>query len=448
MTACNGYTAPDGINYNTSGNKTAVIPNSIGCDSTIHIDLTVLNASQSNVTATACDVYTAPDGVNHQTSGLKTAVLSNSVGCDSIITIDLTIKSSTQSQLSISSCGPYTGPNGQVIDSSGLYDITIPNSAGCDSILHLTLFINPSFTDSASITVCDNYTSADGLTYTNSGMITAVLPTVNGCDSIVYIDLTVNKSTISNIVQSSCSSYLAPDGSVFTTSGLKTVTISNYFGCDSIMNIDLTINQPTISNIAIAACDSFLTDNGFIYSSDTIVNVLQGATGCDSTIFTFLTIFESDNIDVSVNQVGNTLHVIDSEVSYQWYDCETELPITGANDFSFTPEKNGSYRVSVGNGVCQNLSICFPFIGLNFSNVEVGDYDLNVYPNPFSDEIRIISNLVDCSWKITDVTGKIIMQNVKSQLPAIIKTGQLLPGVYFLDISNEEVRSIRQLIKY
>ncbi len=41
VSACESYTAPDGIVYNTSGIKTAIIPNASGCDSTITIDLTI-----------------------------------------------------------------------------------------------------------------------------------------------------------------------------------------------------------------------------------------------------------------------------------------------------------------------------------------------------------------------------------------------------------------------
>jgi hypothetical protein len=49
--------------------------------------------SINSITETACDSYTAPDGVIYTTSGIKTAIIPNAVGCDSIITINLTINS-------------------------------------------------------------------------------------------------------------------------------------------------------------------------------------------------------------------------------------------------------------------------------------------------------------------------------------------------------------------
>jgi hypothetical protein len=77
--------------YTTSGIKTAIIPNAAGCDSTITIDLTILNSTSGNIVISSCNSYTAPDGVVYTTSGIKTAIIPNNAGCDSIISINLTI---------------------------------------------------------------------------------------------------------------------------------------------------------------------------------------------------------------------------------------------------------------------------------------------------------------------------------------------------------------------
>jgi hypothetical protein len=90
-TECDSYTAPDGAIYTTSGIKTAVIPNSVSCDSTITINLTIKQSTTSTINETACFSYTAPDGVVYTTSGVKTATIPNAVSCDSVITINLTI---------------------------------------------------------------------------------------------------------------------------------------------------------------------------------------------------------------------------------------------------------------------------------------------------------------------------------------------------------------------
>ena len=88
---CAEYTAPSGmVTWTESGVYTDTIPNSMGCDSVITVNLDILNTT-AFLETTACFSYTAPDGVLHTESGMVTAIIDNSAGCDSIITIDLTV---------------------------------------------------------------------------------------------------------------------------------------------------------------------------------------------------------------------------------------------------------------------------------------------------------------------------------------------------------------------
>lgn len=139
---CDSYTAPDGQVYTSSGLITAIIPNAVGCDSTITIDLTILNSTTNSINETICDSYTAPDGQTYTTSGIKTAIIPNTAGCDSTITIDLTILNSTTSSINEDACDSYTAPDGQVYTSSGIITAIIPNAAGCDSTMTIDLTIN------------------------------------------------------------------------------------------------------------------------------------------------------------------------------------------------------------------------------------------------------------------------------------------------------------------
>ena len=64
-TACDSYTAPDGQTYTSSGQYTAIIPNSIGCDSTITINLTV-NTVDVNVTQAGIQLTADATGASYQ----------------------------------------------------------------------------------------------------------------------------------------------------------------------------------------------------------------------------------------------------------------------------------------------------------------------------------------------------------------------------------------------
>ncbi len=91
--ACDNYISPSGnFNWTTSGMYSDTILNAIGCDSIITVNLTILNSTFAEIEVTACDSYTSPSGNFIWTvSGIYLDTIPNSLGCDSIITINLTI---------------------------------------------------------------------------------------------------------------------------------------------------------------------------------------------------------------------------------------------------------------------------------------------------------------------------------------------------------------------
>lgn len=94
---CNEYTWIDGNTYTSSNNTaTYILTNSIGCDSIITLDLTILQSTYVTDVQTHCNSYTWIDGNTYNSSNnTATHILTNSIGCDSIITLDLTILQST-----------------------------------------------------------------------------------------------------------------------------------------------------------------------------------------------------------------------------------------------------------------------------------------------------------------------------------------------------------------
>ena len=267
VTTCDSYTVPSGdATYTTSGIYTDVIPNAAGCDSIITIDLTINYSTTVSITETVCDSYTVPSGdETYTTSGVYTDTIPNAVGCDSVITIDLTVLYSTTVTLTEVVCYSYTVPSGdETYTESGIYMDTIPNAAGCDSIITIDLTINNATTASITEMACFEYVVPSGdETYTESGIYMDTIPNTAGCDSIITIDLTINFATTSSITEEACFEYTVPSGDeTYTESGIYMDTIANAAGCDSIITIDLTINtvnvettteSPTITANAVGA---------------------------------------------------------------------------------------------------------------------------------------------------------------------------------------------------
>ena len=92
--ACNSYVW-NGNTYTSSGTYSYTTTNSVGCDSIAALNLTIKQTSLSAINAAICN-YQIPytwDGANYSTTGLYTKHYTNSVGCDSTSVLNLSVNS-------------------------------------------------------------------------------------------------------------------------------------------------------------------------------------------------------------------------------------------------------------------------------------------------------------------------------------------------------------------
>lgn len=154
-------------------------------------------ATYESVVETACDSMISPSGLyTWNTSGTYNDTIANAMGCDSIITFDLTVLQSTTGNLSASECNGFVSPSGNHFWTvSGTYQDIIPNAAGCDSIIDINLtIINVDTTvTSDGITLTSNNSSAS-YQWVDCGNAYAAIagetnqsftPTVNGSYAVV-----------------------------------------------------------------------------------------------------------------------------------------------------------------------------------------------------------------------------------------------------------------------
>jgi len=114
--------------------------------------LVIKHPTEHVITETVCDSFEF-NNIIYNSSGVYSQVLSNSVGCDSTITLNLTIIESTTKTLNATACNNYT-LNNQTYSSSGVYTQTLTNAAGCDSTITLNLTIyNPTMALGGSATM-------------------------------------------------------------------------------------------------------------------------------------------------------------------------------------------------------------------------------------------------------------------------------------------------------
>ena len=80
----------------------------------------------------------------------------------------------------------------------------------------------------------------------------------------------------------------------------------------------------------------------------------------------------------------------------------------------------------------------------NINNL--GDDVFNIYPNPNNGIFNIKTASNSCSIKITDITGKIVYNQVLNQTNNTIDLRNAKSGIYFIEASNKEGVSIKKVI--
>jgi gliding motility-associated-like protein len=283
--ACDSFIIATGEIWFDSGTYQDTISNSMGCDSIISYDITILNSSESfQVEEVNCADYEW-NGMTLDSSGVYEFLTTNSVGCDSLARLDLTIVREVDTSFSASSCQSYSSPDGQEIwTSSGQYTDTLISSEGCDSIINIDLTILESTSSTQFAEACLTY-SWKGRILDSSGVYEFLTTNAAGCDSLVQLDLNIVTEVDTSFSASTCQSYSSPDGQeIWTSSGQYTDTLISAEGCDSIINIDLTILESTSSTQFAEACLTYSWKGRTLDSSGVYEFLATNAAGCDSLV--------------------------------------------------------------------------------------------------------------------------------------------------------------------
>jgi hypothetical protein len=304
---------------------TRVIPNAVGCDSTITLNLTVHPVGPYLISDTICPRA----GYNEHGFSLsanETATtgnfvhqlpLTSSFGCDSTLTLNLHVKKTSSSTLFDRIC-PNTAytQNGFNISAgqlatSGLQQFTnsLTNSVGCDSIVTLNLTVDSVYNTELYDNICFGSTYAkNGFNIPNNNEIgehihTQILTSQWGCDSVVTLHLTTNLTLVNHITDEVCEGVAYTNWG-FSFSENETATHPNQIlrdtaylttpdGCDSIVTVALTVNPKKATLLTDTICrHNAYNQYGFAITAaqtaatglyyDTLH--LTSSKGCDSTV--------------------------------------------------------------------------------------------------------------------------------------------------------------------
>jgi hypothetical protein len=248
----------DGNTYTASGTYTSTSTNSAGCPHVETLNLTINASTSNTTSATACDTYTwSVDGMTYTTSGTYTSTSTNQAGCPHVETLNLTINASTSNTTSTTASGSYTWAcNGMTYTASGTYTCTSTNSAGCPHVETLILTITAGCLNTTTVSACGSYTwTCNGMTYTTSGNYTCgtecldltvnpvpvvTAPNVGSCGGSVVLGGSPAGGTwnLPNPYSGNATTY--------------TYFYTNQFGCTGSATGNITSQSATVTNLQVS----------------------------------------------------------------------------------------------------------------------------------------------------------------------------------------------------
>ncbi|WP_222845938.1 T9SS type B sorting domain-containing protein [Flavilitoribacter nigricans] len=283
-------------NISTPGTYTETFTSSIGCDSTVTLNLTVLPTFTEAVAAEICDGDSYEFGNQTLTTGgTYTEVFTAENGCDSTVTLTLTILPTFTETIAAEICdGDSYEFGNQTLTTGGTYTEVFTAANGCDSTVTLTLTILPTFTEAIDVEICEGYNYQFGTqTLTADGTYTEVFTAANGCDSTVTLTLTVLPELTESISAEICEGETYPfDGQDLDADGTYTATFTASNGCDSTVTLTLTILPDLTESIAAEICEgeTYPFDGQDLDTGGTYTATFTASNGCDSTVTLTLTI--------------------------------------------------------------------------------------------------------------------------------------------------------------
>ncbi len=246
---------------------------------------------QSFVAMATCEgVAVQVGGQWFSTPGQHLVQLTTPEGCDSLVTLDLTVNPTPTTETTSTLCqGESILFAGQWLTANGDYQQVLTASNGCDSMVVLHLVVQPTGASQINASICPGSSSYafGNQQLTQAGTYQQLLQTASGCDSTVTLTLTVSDAIASQIGASIClgGSYTFGNQQL-TQAGTYQQLLQTASGCDSTVTLTLAVSDAIASQISASICpgSSYAFGNQQLTQAGTYQQLLQTASGCDSML--------------------------------------------------------------------------------------------------------------------------------------------------------------------
>lgn len=172
------------------------------------------------------------------------------------------------------------------------------------------------------------------------------------------------------------------------------------------------------------------------------------------SVFAYTAIDTSDakSIFVTITNIDTTITTTDSSLTanetapatYQWIDCQTNQPISGAINKTFIPTQGGNYAVKISKNGCLAQSYCYHnSTGIN----ETIHQKPTVNPNPTSGKIEINHKENILEIQLVSVSGELIQNSNHNDKRILVDISNYNTGIYILIIVTENSIDRIKIIK-
>lgn len=159
--------------------------------------------------------------------------------------------------------------------------------------------------------------------------------------------------------------------------------------------------------------DSLFIAGAFRHAAGNYHDTIHVSASLDSVHRTRLDV---TTINTNVTVAGNLLTADETDATYQWINCTTNMIQQREVLQSFIPGVSGSYAVEITKDGCVDTSICVPVVltsldlpGFGSQNEKEKFLSMDIVPNPSDGKIEIKGwqeKAVAASWGLFDIQGK------------------------------------------
>ncbi len=210
---------------------------SSGCDSIIYAELEFYDTIEERFSIEICDGETLEFGNSIYTEdGIYIQNYISAYGCDSTIVIELKVLDIFRDTLIESLCnGEAFIWDSETFLIQGDYDKVFTSQNGCDSIVQLQLIVFPESDTMLFSELCNNDSIFFIDSYLNTeGIYMTKLENKSGCDSTVVLDLRFNDEILTEVSDSFCQlEQIDFNGQIINSTGSYIYNLTAENGCDS-----------------------------------------------------------------------------------------------------------------------------------------------------------------------------------------------------------------------